>query len=105
VLAPIAFFAAATVLILIVQNSLEAGPEQREPAAQSPTTTGARAGGDGQTTPGATPARRRRFHRVRGGDTLESIAQRYDTTVEELYELNPDIDPLALSRGQRIRVR
>jgi LysM repeat protein len=41
---------------------------------------------------------------VKEGDTLESIAERFGTTVEELIELNPNIDPLALSPGQRIRV-
>jgi LysM repeat protein len=41
---------------------------------------------------------------VRRGDTLESIAERFGTTVEALIDLNPDIDPLALSPGQRIRV-
>jgi LysM repeat protein len=41
---------------------------------------------------------------VQRGDTLESIAQKFDTTVDDLLRLNPDIDPLALSPGQRIRV-
>ena len=104
--APVAFFAAATALILIVHNSLQARPEEAQPrtAATTPTTTGERAPGATQPTTTA-PARRRRFHRVQSGDTLESIAARYDTSVEELLELNPDIDPLALSPGQRIRVR
>jgi LysM repeat protein len=105
VAAPVAFFAAATALILIVHNSLQAQPEEPQPRAAptTPTTTGRGAGGT-QTTP-TTPARRARFHRVQSGDTLESIAERYNTTVEELQTLNPNIDPLALSPGQRIRVR
>jgi Tfp pilus assembly protein FimV len=104
--APVAFFAAATTLILIVHNSLQARPEEPQPQATptTPTATGSRAGGGTQTTT-TTPARRRRFHRVQSGDTLESIAARYDTTVEDLQELNPAIDPLALSPGQRIRIR
>jgi hypothetical protein len=103
--APVAFFAAATTLILIVHNSLQARPEEPQPrtAPTTRTTTGARAPGGTQTM--TTPARRQRFHRVQSGDTLESIAARYDTTVEQLLELNPEIDPLALSPGQRIRVR
>jgi Tfp pilus assembly protein FimV len=103
--APVAFFAAATALILIVHNSLQARPEEPQPQATPTTpTTGPRAAGGTQTTT-TTPARRRRFHRVQSGDTLESIAARYDTSVEQLLELNPEIDPLALSPGQRIRVR
>ncbi len=104
-LAPVAFFAAATTLILIVHNSLQARPDEPQPRTPTTrTTTGARGAGATQTT-ATTPARQRRFHRVQSGDTLESIAARYNTVVEALLELNPDIDPLALSPGQRIRVR
>jgi LysM repeat protein len=104
-LAPVAFFAAATTLILIVHNSLQARSDEPQPRTPTTrTTTGARGAGATQTT-ATTPARQRRFHRVQSGDTLESIAARYNTGVEDLLELNPDIDPLALSPGQRIRVR
>ena len=105
-LAPVAFFAAATALILVVHNSLQARPDERQPRTSptATTTTGARGAG-GTETRTTRPARQRRFHRVQSGDTLESIAARYETSVEELLELNPDIDPLALSPGQRIRVR
>ena len=41
---------------------------------------------------------------VQSGDTLGSIAQKYNTTVDELTTLNPGIDPTALHIGQRIRV-
>ena len=42
--------------------------------------------------------------RAADGDTLESIAAKFDTTVDDLLALNPGIDPLALSPGQKIRV-
>jgi LysM repeat protein len=95
--APLAFFAAATVLILLVQSGLSAGEPDTGTTPATPTTT---ATTEETTTTGA-PTRR---YRVRRGDTLESIAARFDTTVEKLIELNPDIDPLALRPGQRIRV-
>jgi LysM repeat protein len=41
---------------------------------------------------------------VKVGDTLESIAAKFDTTVDDLLTLNPGIDPLALNPGQKIRV-
>jgi LysM repeat protein len=41
---------------------------------------------------------------VKRGDTLESIAAKFDTTVDDLLQLNPNVDPLALSPGQKIRV-
>jgi hypothetical protein len=101
--APVAFFFAATVLVILVQRGLE----DDEPAA-TPTTTGAVATGPtgtGGTNTTTGPQSGRRFYRVRAGDTLESIAARFETDVDVLLELNPNIDPLALSPGQRIRVR
>jgi len=39
------------------------------------------------------------------GDTLGTVADRYDTTVEALVELNPGVDPTGLQVGQRLRVK
>jgi LysM repeat protein len=95
--APIAFFAAATILIVLIQSGLDGGSTDTAttatPPVTSPTTTGT------STTPA-----KRRFYRVKGGDTLESIAAKFDTTVDDLLTLNPNIDPLALSPRQKIRV-
>ena len=44
------------------------------------------------------------YYIVESGDTLGAIAAKYDTTVNELLTLNPDVDPSALQPGQRIRV-
>ena len=108
-LAPVAFFAAATTLVLVIHRSLTAD------TAATPTPTGATetAGTAGTGTgTGATETEttqggqgRRRFYRVRSGDFLETIAQRFDTTVGDLLELNPNLDPNSLQPGQRIRVR
>jgi LysM repeat protein len=95
--APAAFFVAAIALVVLVQRGLDSGASATPtttPPVTTPTTTG------GTTT----ERKRRQIYRVRRGDTLESIAAKFDTTVDDLYRLNPDIDPLALSPGQRIRV-
>lgn len=99
VLAPVAFLAAATLLVVLVQRAL------RDESGDSVTAT------TGETvvvTPEATETGsgtvERRFYRIRVGDTLESIGERFGTTVEELLQLNPGVDPLALTPGQRIRV-
>jgi LysM repeat protein len=94
--APLAFLAAAITLILLVQSGLSA--DESDPGTTAAPTTTVETGG---TT---TVATQRRRYRVKEGDTLESIAQKFGTTVEALIELNPNIDPLALSPGQRIRV-
>lgn len=98
--APVAFFLAATILLVLVTGALRTDESASEttpatvptgPTTTDPTTTG--------------PPARKRFYRVRSGDTLESIAARFDTEVELLLELNPAIDdPLALQPGQRIRI-
>jgi LysM repeat protein len=93
--APLAFFAAATVLILLVQSGLSAGDSDPGATLVTRTTT---------PTTDTTQGTATRRYRVRRGDTLETIAARFNTSVERLRELNPDIDPLALRPGQRIRV-
>jgi LysM repeat protein len=79
------------------------------PVATLPTTTGATAATT--TEPVTSPTRTStettggvRFYRIESGDTLESIAADHGTSVEVLLELNPDVDPVALTVGQRIRV-
>lgn len=99
--APAAFLVAATVAVLLVRSALS--DEQVTPpraatatTTQAPTTT---------TSPGTTsPTADRRFYEIQSGDTLETIAGENGTTVEQLLILNPDLDPVALSIGQRIRV-
>jgi LysM repeat protein len=97
--APVAFFVAAVVLITLIQQGLDAMESDPVTTASSPPTSAT-----GTTAPTTTRPQRRRFYRVRSGDTLESIAARFDTTVADLIELNPTVDPLALNPGSRIRV-
>ncbi|MCL6589967.1 MAG: LysM peptidoglycan-binding domain-containing protein [Firmicutes bacterium] len=42
------------------------------------------------------------FYRVMAGDTLFSLAVRYNTTVDAILRANPGLDPNRLSIGQRI---
>jgi len=106
--APLAFFFAATVLVVLVQRGLES--EDGEAGASGgttqvePPTTGATEP-DGTTTEAPARACRRARVRVRPGDTLESIAERCEISVAEILELNPAIDPLALSPGQFVQIR
>ena len=96
--APVAFFVAATVLIILVESGLNGGGSAATtsslPTASTPTATAG-------TTSGP---KKKRIYRVRRGDTLESIAAKFNTTVDDLLQLNPNVDPLALSPGQKIRV-
>lgn len=102
--APAAFLAAATVAILLVRSGLENGDSTTPPTTTAVTTapTTTRPGTTGVTTTNAANAE---FYVIRAGDTLAVIADEHDTTVEQLLVLNPELDPVALTVGQRIRVK
>ncbi len=123
-LAPIAFFAAATLLVLIVRESFEDEPTSRvatfeqtgtdgqtvvvtttltetEPPSD---TTEATTEIEATTSVACTPPRRATY-RVRAGDTFESIAVRVCSSSTVLKELNPDVDSVALQTGQTLRIR
>lgn len=44
-------------------------------------------------------------YKIRKGDTLSAIAERYGVTEDYIRELNPGLDPLALIPGERIKLR
>jgi LysM repeat protein len=113
--APAAFLLAATVAILLVRSALSSNDvpapatrdtptvaeARRQEPAPAPATTEATTAA---TTAPVTSAAEPEFYVIEEGDTLESVADQYGTTVEELLVLNPDVDPVALTIGQRIRV-
>jgi hypothetical protein len=52
------------------------------------------------------PIQKPKFYTVKKGDTLSRIAMRFNTTVDELMKLNPQIkDPNLIYAGQRIRIK
>ncbi|HSS82126.1 MAG TPA: LysM peptidoglycan-binding domain-containing protein [Gaiellaceae bacterium] len=96
--APAAFLLAVTIAVLLVRSGLQSDP--------APATTGVLT----QTVPTQTattpvPVKRRRFYRLRAGETLSDVAIKYSTTVAQLMALNPGIEPTNLVVGQRIRVK
>ena len=96
--APAAFFLAATILVILIERGLNG--EAQTPTTDLRITTVP----ETTTTAGTTTSKKKQIYRVKPGDTLESIAAKFDTTVDDLLALNPGIDPLALSPGQKIRV-
>lgn len=103
-MAPAAFLLAATIAILLVRSGLENGDSNAAPTTTAATTS------PGTTAPGTTgstttPAGGRQFYVIQAGDTLAVIAEEHETTVEQLLVLNPELDPVALTVGQRIRVK
>jgi LysM repeat protein len=97
--APAAFLLAVTIAVLLVRAGLktDAAPVTDSIATTVSTTTTI------TTTP--VPPRRRRFYRLRAGETLSDVAIRFGTSVEQLLALNPGIEPTNLTVGQRVRVK
>lgn len=44
------------------------------------------------------------YHNVQNGETLYSIAIKYDTRVEDIYRLNPGVIPTQLEAGETLRI-
>ena len=105
--APALFLLAVTVAVLLVRSALREGDDgQRSPLVATSTPAGT------ATAPTRT-SRQQRARRprpggnvyvIKAGDTFETVAEQYGTTTEQLRELNPGVDPVALTIGQRIRV-
>jgi LysM repeat protein len=114
--APAAFLAAVTIAVILIKAGLNGGSGSTTTVGALPTTSTATksvttpklvlttqtATLTGTTTDTTTPGAE--YYVVQSGDTLGSIAQKYNTTVDELMTLNPGIDPTALHIGQRVRV-
>ena len=98
--APAAFLAGITIAVLLVRAGLSDG-ETTTAAQTSVATATAATTAATQTATEPKPV----FVEVESGGTLDQIALDNDTTVEQLLQLNPGLDPTGLQVGQRIRVR
>ena len=96
--APAAFLLAVTVAVLLVRSGLQTDPAPATTAVRTQTVSTTTS-----TTP--VPVKRRRFYRLRSGETLSDVAIKFNTTVEQLLALNPGVQPTNLVVGQRIRVK
>lgn len=97
--APVVFLVAVIALVALVYESGIVGGAGESPSA-SPTpaaTKGTKSGG--QSTTVAV-----KKYTVKEGDTLSGIAVKYDTTVNTLLDLNPDLSTSTLVVGARIKV-
>ena len=104
--APVAFLAAVTVAVLLIRSGLDSTGSPVLPAGTALETRATTTQPEPVTTaPGTTiaPAEGETYV-IQAGDTLDKIALRFDTTVEQLLVLNPEVDPVSLQLGQTIRV-
>ena len=95
-LAPLALLAVVIALYMVVQSSQTSSDGNGGPNRAT----------DSRPTP--TPERERRGprrYRVKEGDTPSSIAEKTGVPLADILRLNPDLDPQALSPGQRLKLR
>ena len=102
-LAPAAFLLVVTIAVLLVRSGLEGGGGSGATTPLTALVTERTTTTTRSTTTTPKPAARR-FYTIQSGDTLATVAARFGTTTEKLLALNPNIDPHALSIGQKIRV-
>lgn len=93
--APVVFLVAVIALVGIVVNS--GVLDEPQTPTVTPTAKATKGGGDGA---GAVTKK----YVVKSGDSLSSIAARFDTTTGVLRELNPDLDTTTIVVGTRINV-
>lgn len=99
ILAPLALVAALVALVLVVKGSSSSDSQS---ASQTTTT---------QTTPKkqkkakAKPKKTTvKTYTVKSGDTLAVIAQQTKVSVGQIEELNPGLDPAALTVGEKVKL-
>ena len=102
-LAPIALVAFAVALYRVVNDARDKGG-------------GSASGSPAQTTPSPSSSKKKasakkqakRKHKtyvVKSGDTPSGIAAKTGVALSTLQDLNPDLDPQALTVGQRLKLR
>src|SRR3954471_11078249 len=101
-LAPLALLGFVLALFLIVSHSSNDGTGGNEAkSSQQPVTTpAANSGGNGSSS-----KKGPRFYRVKVGDTPSAIAEKTGVSLSTIEQLNPDLDPQALSPGARVKLR
>jgi len=99
-LAPLALVVTTVALIAILSGGGGGAPESEVDAPPAATSTPAGSGGKSRNRRSSS----RRTYTVRPGDTPSAIADREDVSLEALLEANPDVDPNALTPGQKLKL-
>jgi teichoic acid transport system ATP-binding protein len=106
-LAPVALIAFGIAFYTIVKSySKDDGPTAPSASEQAKERDLGTTGGTTKTT-AKKPKNKlpKRTYTVKSGDTLGSISQKTGIPVTTLQELNPNLDPQALSTGQKVKLR
>ena len=106
-LAPLALMIVIIAFLAIVTSG--GGSSSTSDTTSSPTTaaTTAKTTTSKSTTTAAKkkPTAGKRFYTVQAGDTLGAIASKTGIPLATIQSLNPDVDPHAMTTGQKIRLK
>lgn len=100
-LAPAALIATFLALFLVIGSGDEETPVDPGGSPPAATTPSSNAKSSSSKKPSTSSSKR---YTVKPGDTPSSIAEEAGMPLERLLELNPDIDPQALSPGQKLKL-
>jgi LysM repeat protein len=103
-LAPLALLGFVLALGLIVTHSSDSGSGgQSNTSQEQPSVTpSAKSGGKSAS---ASKTKGPRFYTIKPGDTPSAIAAKTGVALATIEQLNPSLDPQALSVGTRIKLR
>jgi LysM repeat protein len=103
-LAPIALVAVAFALYSVVDDARDkgdGGSSSGSPAQTTPSPSGSKKKASAKKQ----AKRKRKTYVVKSGDTPSGIAAKTGVALSTLQDLNPDLDPQALTVGQRLKLR
>jgi len=92
--------AAAVVLVFVVLSSATGG-DDGDKGSKNPD----RMEKSGESGNKNKPKTKAKTYEVQEGDTLTGIASKTGISVEVIEKLNPDLDPQALTLGQKLKLR
>jgi LysM repeat protein len=104
-LAPIALVAVAFALYTVVNDARDKTGGGDSSSGSPAQTTPAANGGKKKGSAKKQAKRKRKTYVVKSGDTPSGIAAKTGVALTTLQKLNPDLDPQALTVGQRLKLR
>jgi LysM repeat protein len=102
-LAPLALVAFAVTLVLVVQHASDTGGSSSSTSA--PVKSSGRSNSTSRSRKHKARHSKPRSYVVKSGDTPSGIAAKTGVSLVRLQELNPSLDPQALSVGERLKLR
>jgi LysM repeat protein len=109
-LAPLALIAVLVAFLAIVSGSSDSGTtppssDSSTSTSTKSTTTATKTSTAGTTKKSAKSGSTDKTYTVQVGDTLGGIADKTGVPLDRIEELNPDVDPHAMTTGQEIRLK